>query len=287
VAQGSRSWRARLLLWTWSPFVLLPILLILVYLYVLEEDVQPPLVDVMIHYNEEVWPYYPPRTVARITENLAVTHMVVTSVTNEGTQRLLRQAPLRVIPLLSVYRVPDDRNSWYQDPQAGVFLEQQLELAAWRGIGEIHLIGAQVDAPVARRVAEIAGERDLVLLVHADSEAIERLFALKPTLRIVWAHAGTVTTPVEVETMLARYPNLWAELSHRNVAPGGGLDPGWRELFLRYPDRFMVGSGTYMNEHWYRYRYKLGSIRHWLGQLPEDVALRIAHENALRLFLGH
>ena len=93
------------------------------------------------------------------------------------------------------------------------------------------------------------------------------------------------TQPDTIDDMLARYPTLWVDISLRgDVAPDGELDPRWRELFLRYPDRFLLGSGTYNNEYWYQFRYNLNRYRHWLKTLPADIAERIAYRNGVRLF---
>ncbi len=87
-----------------------------------------------------------------------------------------------------------------------------------------------------------------------------------------------------VERLLDRYPNIWVELALRSdVAPGGKLDPAWRALFLKYPDRFLVGTDTWINPQWDRLPDILNNFRVWLRQLPPDVAAKIAHGNAERL----
>jgi len=91
--------------------------------------------------------------------------------------------------------------------------------------------------------------------------------------------------PRLVGEMLELHPNLWAELSHRaDIAPDGQLAPEWRNLFERFPDRFMLGSGTYTNDFWFRYNLTLTRTREWLRQLRPALAERIAHQNALDLF---
>ncbi len=90
-----------------------------------------------------------------------------------------------------------------------------------------------------------------------------------------------------VGRLLERYQTLWVELSLRfDVAPGGTLDPAWRSLFLRFPDRFMVGTDTWVNAQWQRLPGIIGRFRVWLRQLSPDVAKQIASENAERLFGG-
>ena len=106
-------------------------------------------------------------------------------------------------------------------------------------------------------------------------------------LRLVWAHTGIGGTPVErVEAMLARYPLLMGELSYRPglTCEGGLLCPEWRALLLRYPDRFLIGSDTWINPRWQQYDELMQGYRRWLGDLPPDVARQIAWDNGAALF---
>ncbi len=81
--------------------------------------------------------------------------------------------------------------------------------------------------------------------------------------------------------LVAASPQLFVELALRSdVAPGGRLDPAWRDLFLRHPDRFMVGTDTWIPSRWASYVDVQSDARAWLGQLPPDVARRLAAENA-------
>jgi hypothetical protein len=95
-----------------------------------------------------------------------------------------------------------------------------------------------------------------------------------------------MSSPVkEVGRLLDRYPKLWVELALRfDVAPGGNLDPEWRALFLRHPDRFMVGTDTWTTSRWDSLVEEARATRRWLGQLPRDVADQIAYRNGERLF---
>ena len=46
----------------------------------------------------------------------------------------------------------------------------------------------------------------------------------------------------------------------------------------------MVGTDTWANFRWDDYEGLMDLNRRWLGKLPRDVAERIAHGNAARLF---
>ncbi len=104
-------------------------------------------------------------------------------------------------------------------------------------------------------------------------------------MKIVWAHTGFSTGPEMIEKYLQKYPNLWGELSYRyDVTEAGKLKQSWRRLFEKYPDRFIVGSDTWVTERWGQYASIMNGYRDWLAELPKDVAEKIAYRNAERLF---
>ena len=49
------------------------------------------------------------------------------------------------------------------------------------------------------------------------------------------------------------------------------LDPEWRELFERWPDRFMIGTDTYTPERWYFVSEHATWSRQWMADLPDDL----------------
>jgi predicted TIM-barrel fold metal-dependent hydrolase len=125
-----------------------------------------------------------------------------------------------------------------------------------------------------------------MLQAHSDADAVERLFRQYPDARILWAHSG-FESPERVREMLRRHRNLWADLAFRNdLAPGGRLAPEWRAAFLEFPDRFMVGTDTYVPERWHYVPEHAAWARGWLADLPADVAERIAWRNGEALFGG-
>ena len=50
------------------------------------------------------------------------------------------------------------------------------------------------------------------------------------------------------------------------------------------PDRFLLGSDTWVNERWQGYGEIMAGYRAWLAQLPPAIAAQIAHGNARTLF---
>jgi hypothetical protein len=86
--------------------------------------------------------------------------------------------------------------------------------------------------------------------------------------------------------LLTKYPLLMGELSYRPglTCDGGQLCPEWRNLFLKFPDRFLIGSDTWVNQRWAYYEELMTGYRVWLGGLPADVANNIAWRNGATLF---
>jgi hypothetical protein len=264
-------------------FMSLPLAILVLALW--KPDYQPPIFDAQVHYNENSWLRVSVDAVINTADELNVPWLLVGSTPNEGTWRLYDRDSRRVIPMFVPYRHPEDRDTWFNDEDILRYMEREIQNKPYRGIGEFQLLDGQVDTPVVHRMLELVREYDLVLHARSDPHALRQLFALEPSLRILWAHAGMLTPPETIVDMLRRYPRLWVEISHRgDVAPKGKLSPQWRELMMLYPDRLLLGTGTYSSEYWYQFRYNLGSYRKWIQDLPADVAHMIAYENGLRLF---
>jgi len=267
-------------------FVSVPAALVLYTFYSLQErDYTPPIFDAQVHYNQNSWNRVSSRAVISTANELNIPWLLVASTPNEGTWRLYREDPDRVIPMLVPGFTREDRDNWFNNPKISSYIRSEISTRPYRGIGEFFLFDGQVNTPVVRKMVALAVDRKLVLHARSDANAVRQLFTLGPTVRILWAHAGIDTRPEIVDSLLYRYSNLWVELSHRvDIAPGGKLAPAWRRLMLRYPDRFLLGSGTYTSHYWYRFREYQQHYRVWLKELPPDVAERIAFRNGLRLF---
>ncbi len=132
-------------------------------------------------------------------------------------------------------------------------------------------------------MVELAKERKIFLHAHSDADAVERIFKHNPQATVVWAHSGFDQAD-KVRAMLAKHKTLWADLAFRSDhAPSGRLNATWRQLFLDYPDRFMVGTDTFTPERWHYVVETATYSRKWLADLPPEVADNIAYRNAERL----
>jgi len=209
---------------------------------------------------------------------------MVSSSSDEGTQKLYAEAPDLVLPSLRPYRSRGEIGSWMHDPGIANHLESRLKQYRYVAIGEYHVYGADADLPVVRRVVQLAREHKLFLHSHSDADAIERQFKQDPDARILWAHAG-FDSPEKVREMLRKHKNLWCDLAFRSDhATMGRVDDGWRAAFLEFPDRFLVGTDTFTPERWHYVVEHARWSRQWLADLPREVAERIAWRNGEDLF---
>lgn len=242
-----------------------------------------PVFDVHIHYSHDVWDAIPPERAVAKLRAAGIVRALVSSSSDEGTQRLYAVAPELVIPALRPYRKRGELGTWMHDQTVIPYLEERLARYRYAAIGEFHLDGADADLPVIRRVVELARDHGLLLHVHADADAIERLFAQDPDARILWAHAG-FEHGSRVQQLLERYPNLWADLSfRREIYVNGRFLPPWREVLVEHGDRFMLGVDTYTPQRWLEIGEVLASYEAFLGELPEAVAQAIRRGNAERV----
>ncbi len=258
-----------------------------------------PLFDAHLHYNVEAASGpHPLDDVLGRMQRSGVRAVVANSRPNDGTKALAaareqtQRAGVTVVPFVRLYRNRADYTGWHADPTIVDMVLRELAAGTaagpYRGLGEFHLYdSANADGPTARRLMQLAGQRQLVVLAHVDDVAIEKLYAHAPGVRLIWAHTGIGDVPIErVRALLQRHPTLMGELSYR---PGltveqGRLSPAWRALLLEMPERFLVGSDTWINARWGDYEALMSRARVWLGDLPPEVARRIAWENGAAMF---
>jgi hypothetical protein len=248
---------------------------------------QLPLFDAHMHYNVEARSTISPKQVIELWRNTGIRAVLATSRPNDGTLDLIAQgAPdIKIVPFLRPYRVQPDRHDWFSNPEIEAFVDAELKRGIYRGIGEFHLFGKDADAPFVVKIARLAKDRGLWLHAHSDEDAIERILRHAPGVKVIWAHTGMGTSLDKVEAMFEKYPTLVGELSYRgDLQQGSGLNPRWRKLFLRYPDRFVVGTDTWVTPRWSEVGELAAFYRRMLGELPRDVAERVAYRNGLAMF---
>lgn len=248
------------------------------------ESAPMPIFDAHLHYSHDAWERLPPKEAVAILRKAGLKRAMVSSSSDEGTQMLYNEAPELILPSLRPYRKRGELGTWMHDATVPALLAQRLAKYAYVAIGEYHIYGKDADLPVMRQVVQLAKKYKLFLHSHSDADAIDRQFAQDPGARILWAHSG-FDDPAKVREMLGKHKNLWCDLAFRSDhATMGKVERGWRETFMAYPDRFVVGTDTFTPERWYYVAEHANWTRAWLSDLPRDVAERIGYRNGEDLF---
>jgi predicted TIM-barrel fold metal-dependent hydrolase len=183
-------------------------------------------------------------------------------------------------------------------------LELQLDRGKPRVVGEVHmrqvgrrLIDRDPNAAVFGRILDTVGKFGVPIVIHYEltdqaETALDRALAAHRKSTIVLAHGGE-GPPGRLDRLLFRNPNLFVDLSgmHFQRTPAlatetGPMDPGWKALIEKMPDRFMIGIDAYaarlfepaMLDRLFAWTRRI------LGELRPDVAARVAHGNAVKLY---
>ena len=243
--------------------------------------------DTHMHYSSSAWDVYSPAHILAKMDAAGVAWAMVSSTPDDGTMKLLDAAPRRIVGGFRPYRTRSDMGRWYELPDLVPYSEKRLAMGRHKAFGEVHIYTPEnLETPQMARYLALLVERGLYLFPHADAAVVGKLFAMAPDLKIHWAHGGFSEPAAVVGGMLDQYPNLWTELSYRaqDMMRGDELDGEWRRLLIRHADRFMIGTDTWTVDRWHVYEGLIGEHRAWLKKLPPEVAAKIAHQNAERLF---
>jgi predicted TIM-barrel fold metal-dependent hydrolase len=286
-------------------------LLVLLAVFATDLYALAPVADMHLHYK---WSQQDVTSAAEAIEGLTRENVVMGVVIGTPAELALELAslePRKIVPIFSPYRIGGDWQRWARDPEVVPRTRAALESGAYYGIGELHLIGGftpRLDkAVVLQGLMQLAGEYDVPIMLHTEFSRPAMLLNLcqrYPDTRILWAHAGSILSSTQVEQVLGTCGNVWAGLAARDPwrfvnnpisDADGRLLPDWRELLLRYPGRFMLGSDPVWpvdqmdrwdepDTGWQELGRFWGFHRGWLQRLPAAVALKISCENAVAFF---
>ncbi len=248
-----------------------------------------PIFDSHLHYGGEDVINFSPAQIIDIFDDNNIAYALVSSTPNDGTEKLYRKAPQRIIPFLGLYQTLEDKRDWMWDESVVPRVKEALTNGIYRGIGELHIFAKDRKSPVLREVVSIASSKDLMLQVHGDAEILDEIFQIAPNVTVLWAHMGTRRPEADyLRQVLERHPqHLYIDTSVRDrqlLGSHGQLSSEWRQLFIDYQDRFMVGVDTFSVNRWKTFTEVTQQIHQWLSQLPEAVAHKLAYDNAYRLF---
>ncbi len=161
---------------------------------------------------------------------------------------------------------------------------------------DIHAEAIPHDMPLPRRMQNRPQNPEMLT---ENIESFKKLLDHNVDAKIVWAHAGWCNTgertPELCDRLLSKHPNLYMSIRivpknipGRPIDGDGRIKHAWRELILKYPDRFLIGGDEfYMPHNKGKAHPSSGSTRdtvNFLSQLPPDIAEKIGYENAIELY---
>src|SRR5215470_15111142 len=74
-----------------------------------------PIFDAHLHYSHDAWESLPAKEAVALLRKAGVRGGLVSSSNDDGTQRLLAEAPDLIIPELRPYRTRSDISTWVRD----------------------------------------------------------------------------------------------------------------------------------------------------------------------------
>ena len=268
--------------------------------------------DMHTHYKWSQANVTTPEQALAFMDAEAISHAVVIGKPTEYALKLKRLAPKRIVAFYGPYRDSMDWLLWQRKESLIPKVETALASGEYQGIGELHIIGGgfaktKDKSVVLKAFLELAAKYDVPIMIHTEFSKPSYMLAICEAHRkskIIWAHAGAILQPADVDVVMSKCPNVWSGMAARDpwryvdnqhTDENGKLFPEWKALMLKYPNRFMVGSDTVWPvdeiDSWHTADtgwQELGRFwdfhRSWLAQLPTDISLKIKRENAMSLF---
>lgn len=270
-----------------------------------------PIADAHMHYNWNMAETLTPEQAIDIWRTNNVVLAVVAGTPPELALRLREAGGDWVLPIWSPYLTPEHRHNWFLREDVLEAARRAMAGGRYYGIGEVHLIpglGPRRDNPVLLGLIELATEYAVPFLIHTDASDYRYLLPLcreHSETTFVWAHAGGILPPEQVGALLEACPNVYVDLSARDpkryvASPitddAGRLLPGWREVVLAHPRRFMVGSDAVWpvdqmhswfqaDTGWSMLGEFLEFHRRWIADLPPQLHAALLVDNARRVWL--
>lgn len=179
-------------------------------------------------------------------------------------------------------------------------------------IGRHAEVNQSFDSVFIRLIASVAMRHDVPVVIHMEAypdlvDQLDRVLKELPQLKLVWAHGCGRLNPTKIHELLESHPKLFCDLS--NMTNTGGYGSGWpraelftskmeeggvffepyKKVILHFPDRFFVGMDVAHQSRWVMqqgntFEKRVHRTRVLLGQLPMEVARKLAVENAIQIF---
>ena len=84
-----------------------------------------PIFDAHLHYSHDAWDRLPPAEAAALLRKAGLKHAMVSSSSDEGTQKLYAAAPDLVLPVLRPYRTRGEIGTWVHDTSVITHMQER------------------------------------------------------------------------------------------------------------------------------------------------------------------
>lgn len=268
----------------------------------------PPFADVHLHFNWDHEELLSAKEAINILKKHNVVLASVSSVPSHYSLKLKEAGGDWIIPLVSPYYHAGNRLNWYYDKNLVSEIRKLIETDNYAGIGEVHLtagIGPRRDNPVFVGLLDLAKEFKLPFLIHTDAGKHQYFLSIcskYPEVRFLWAHAGGVLGPQQLEPLMQACPNVWLDIAARDpwhydlfAYDDYSLIDGWHELITKYQDRIVTGTDPVWNaqnmyrwyeadEGWAHYSQLQNFHRNWMKRFPAAIEKKLRLTNVQRFF---
>ena len=268
-----------------------------------------PFADMHLHFNWDHEELLSAKEAVKILKDHNVVLAAVSSVPSHYSLKLKQAGGDWIIPLITPYYHAGNRLNWYFDKKVVTEVRKLLETGSYAGIGEVHLtagVGPRRDNPVFVGLLELAKEFNVPFLIHTDAGNHKFFLSIcseYPKVRFLWAHAGGVLGPKELEPLMQACPNVWLDIAARDpwhydlfAYDDYSLIAGWRELIIKYQNRIVTGTDPVWNaqdiyrwyeadEGWAHYSDFHHFHRNWMKRFPAEIEKKLRLTNAQRFFL--
>jgi predicted TIM-barrel fold metal-dependent hydrolase len=267
-----------------------------------------PFADAHIHFNWDQKEIIKATTVVDKLRQARVSFAVVSSAPSALALELKQAGADLIVPIFSPYTHELGRQDWYLNQRTLELAEAGLRQGLYHGIGELHFMSGfkpRSNNQIFQQLVRLAVDYDVPVLIHIDSgneQAFLEICRQHPQARLVFAHAGGNLEARHIRSLINECDNVTIEFSARDPWRFGGLTDAnhqllesWRELVLEYPDRFITGTDPVWrvtrtqtwdqaDDGWDYFEQLITYHRTWIAALPPTVQVKVAFENARRVY---
>lgn len=271
-------------------------------------------------------------SVAKSMDRLNIGLMVLSADIGKGrvrfdnlSERLLATYPDRFIPVGNGGQPPALTSDEFLDAQEAAARTKQIML-----FGEFEFrhypsprqvergkmerdVYVPIDGPIGHRVFDMSEKTGVPFQIHYEVEDVllaplENMLEQYPKAKVIWCHFAQIRyierasryTPVYVQTLIKRFPNLYFDTAfgdsssiyplsnqrHARVwANDGSLKAEWRDLIVAYPKRFLSALDL-GEDRLHRIAEYDQKHRNFLKRLPTEAQHQVAYRSAWSLLFG-